>query len=1064
MGHGLTKLERLTELKRRYIQRAWTDQELAELLGTRRETIYRDRKELETEYPFLEVERGRWRIDRTKLISEIKVGLHEALMLYLAARKASRQTHYRNPHTANAVEKLAAVLYPPMAEKLLKAADAVLQQAEAPQRIKVLETLAQGWVTQHKVRIRYHPFGYDGFSNHVIHPYLFEPSIWSDSIYVIAYSEVRERIISFKVERVDSAFLSGETFEMPADFDEQELLKHAWGIWHGEKPPQTVRLRFNKQAAQRLRESKWHPRQSVTDTGDGGCIWEAPIADWREMLPWVRGWGADVEVLGPKGLRRRLEREVKKMAQVYGGGDTKDPKYMAHTRNEDGKRHDLVEHLQSVAHQAEQFAIPLHARELAYYLGLWHDLGKFHPDFQQYLLDAEAGKKRRGPDHKAAGVRLALEHRLDPLMLVLQGHHGGLQDFSNLHRWYEQRKSKTNEALSLAKAELDFAPLESLTFPDFVRRDAPRSAEFFLRMVFSALVDADFLDTESHFNPEKTAQRGSEVDMSVLWERFLKNQQVLLANPKSGDTKVNRIRREIYDACLEAAAQSPGFFWLTVPTGGGKTRSGMAFALRHAQEHNLRRIVVVVPYITITQQTAQTYRDIFEQPDEDTLVVLEHHSSVIEPEDEEERYNPKIIRQRLASENWDAPIIVTTTVQFFESIFANSTSRCRKLHRLAQSVIILDEAQSLPVHLLDPMLDALRELCTHYGSTVVLSTATQPDFEVYRPFRELPTREIVPQPERYFQDLKRVEYTWRVDTPLSWETVANLMRAETQALAICNTKRDALNLFAALDDANALHLSTLLCGKHRTKVIEEIKERLRAGAPCRVVATQVVEAGVDVDFPLVLRAIGPLDSLMQAAGRANREGTLKHNGKPVPGRVIIFKPADGGLPPGTYERAAQTTLAMLRAGRLDMHDPNVTRQYFRKLYQTEDDEAIRGKRIQEERSRFDYIAVAKDFKMITDDTVNVVITTYGSESEQKEVQAILERLHAGAPLTRKTARKLQPYVVTVPRYKLNKYFEQGFLFPNDPEGLAPDLWEWIGKYDPICGLSEVGLSVEEYIR
>jgi len=314
---GKTKAERLEALKRLYIQRAYSDIEMAERLGVDRTLIYRDRIELTGQYPVEKDDEGRYHIPRTKLISEIKVNLHEALTLYLAGRKTSRQTRFHHPHAANAVEKLAATLRQPMTEKLLKAADTVLKQEKDPERIKIIEILAQAWVEQRKVRIEYQPLGMDGLTRHTISIYLIEPSIWSDSIYAIALSDFNDKIVPFKTERIKTAVLSSETFEIPADFDEQVLLKHAWGIWYGDKEPVTVKLRFNKGAAQRINESKWHPLENIEPTEDGGCIWSADVAEWREMFPWVRGWGADCEVLEPDGLKNNLKLEVQKLAQLY---------------------------------------------------------------------------------------------------------------------------------------------------------------------------------------------------------------------------------------------------------------------------------------------------------------------------------------------------------------------------------------------------------------------------------------------------------------------------------------------------------------------------------------------------------------------------------------------------------------------------------------------------------------------------------------------------------------------------------------------------------------------------
>jgi len=722
----------------------------------------------------------------------------------------------------------------------------------------------------------------------------------------------------------------------------------------------------------------------------------------------------------------------------------------AHTRNDLGHRHDLVEHLNAVAELASQFAAPFDAADLARYLGLWHDIGKSHPGFQAYLLRAEAGDPGRGPDHKAAGVHMALNQDLGPVALALQGHHGGLKNKHDLRTWYTTHLDAAIQALQLARDALpDILPDTDLDLPPYaIPNPNPCQLDFFLRLLFSALVDADFLDTERHFDPDAAAQRAHDISLDQLWVRFECDQRRFDDVP---DTPVNRTRREIYRACLHAATLPPGLFRLTVPTGGGKTRSAMAFALRHALEHGQRRVVVAVPFITITQQTAGVYRRIFNARDDPAPAVLEHHSGTPESVDESIPYTPCATWARLAAENWDAPIIVTTTVQLFESLFANRTSRCRKLHRLAKSVIILDEAQSLPAHLLDPILDALRELCTNYGATVVLSTATQPAFHGIPAFQDLHAREVVPTPERHFDALKRVDYHWRVDQPIPWAEVARLMRQETQTLAVVNTKKDALALLDALGDPQAIHLSTLLCGAHRTRAISDVTRRLAAGQPCRLVATQVVEAGVDLDFPLVLRALGPLDSIIQAAGRANREGRLDK------GHVIVFDPADGGLPLGAYHRATQTTRTMLTKGSLDMHDPQAIRDYFMRLYPLEDTDR---NQIQKKRRELDYPEVARRFRMIDDETVNVLITDYGTPHERDQVRSILAALRAGAPPTRRLLRRIQPYTVSLWRRQALDYQQRGFLSSDE---IAPGLWDWLGTYDPVRGLVAGDVSADQLV-
>ena len=404
-------------------------------------------------------------------------------------------------------------------------------------------------------------------------------------------------------------------------------------------------------------------------------------------------------------------------------------------------------------------------------------------------------------------------------------------------------------------------------------------------------------------------------------------------------------------------------------------------------------------------------------------------------------------RARLAAENWDAPIIVTTTVQLFESLFSNATSRIRKAHRLAGSVIILDEAQTLPVRLLDSITDAIRQLTTWGRTTVVLATATQPAFEALKPFADLNPVEIVPHPERWFNALRRVEYEWCDGQPLSWEDAAQLLRDERQGLAVVNLKKDALKLLDALDDPAALHLSTNLCGAHRRRVIGEVRERLSRGDPCRLVSTQVVEAGVDLDFPFVMRAMGPLDAIIQAAGRCNREGKL------VRGRVLVFLPDGAGTPPGAYRAAAGVARAVLGGG-VDLDDPAVAREYFRRLYDTLETDA---RKIQKRRQAFDFPDVARRFRMIDDDTESVVIETYGTDAERERVRSDISRLRSGEG-NRYLLRRLQPYTVSLYARKANELRNRGLIEP-----LMDGVGVWHGGYDNVRGLLETGVDPDDLV-
>lgn len=701
--------------------------------------------------------------------------------------------------------------------------------------------------------------------------------------------------------------------------------------------------------------------------------------------------------------------------------------------------HPLTDHLIAVAEQARSFADAFKAGDLAYWLGLWHDLGKCHPRFQAYLqaCHANPGQPQQKIDHKAAGSSIAMR-LLGPLALIIQGHHGGLRSPTDFKIWFNAKAQDpaVAQAIQIARNMLaDIEPSAPLTLP--ATTDDPVTAELFIRMLFSALVDADFLDTERHRNPTRATQRRAPVSLRVLWQRFEEAQQQISGQRED---RVGQARHAMYKSCLAAADQPPGLFRLAMPTGGGKTRSAMAFALRHALRHDMQRIIVAVPFISITEQTAAIYRSIFGTDNPDHPIVLEHHSGAVADHVDDEEYDPTQAWQRLAAENWDAPVIVTTTVQLFESLFANQPSRCRKLHRLVRSVIILDEAQALPPRLLKPILDSIQQLCRHYGTTVVISTATQPAFESIPAFASLQATDIVPDAARWFDALKRVSYEWRTEQPLSWQEVAEIVRQESQALVVVNTKRDAMALLDALeslDVPDVLHLSTLLCGAHRREVIDRVRERLNAGQPCRLIATQVIEAGVDLDFPLVLRTMGPLDSIIQAAGRCNREGRMEH------GRLIVFQPADAGLPRGAYRAATDLTRAFVARGALDPDNPSDSRRYFQELFATLD---LDRDGIQQARAKLQYSDVAQRFRMIDKDSEDVIVA-YGDDQAQHNVRQIIAQIERQRSGTRALLRQLQPYLVSIRTHTAQRYARERFITP-----LLPGLGVWTGKYDSIRGL------------
>ncbi len=1023
---GRTKAERLEEMKRLYIQRAYTDIDLAKKLGVSRETIFRDRKDLTLDYPVEPDEEGRWHIPRSKLISEIKLNLHEALTLYLAGRKASRQTRFHQPHTVNAVEKLAATLRQPMTERLLKSAEQVMGQEKNPEKIKIIETITQAWVEQRKARIEYQALGSDGLTRHTINPYIIEPSIWSDSVYVIAQSDFNDQIFAFKMDRILSATISGETFEIPESFNDEELLKHAWGIWYGDKDPITVKLRFSPAAARRVKESIWHPLEKVEDTEDGGCLWSADVAEWREMLPWVRGWGADCEVLEPKALREALVREAQELAELYKVmGMTM--KYYAHSRKGEDKSkwQTLKEHLTNTADLAEKFGADAGVSELARLAALLHDLGKYSKEFQARL----DGSPRK-VDHATAGAKeiRALFNKdqnqkflADMLAYCIAGHHTGLPDYGSqtdvdgdgtLLARVEKKILKDYSAYKseIALADLNL-PARLKIKPD---KDRPEfSFAFLVRMLFSALVDADFQETET-FMQQGEKPRGGHASIEELCETFNTAMQ-RFDNPQGN---INKKRTETLKVCKDKADLNQGFFTLTIPTGGGKTLASMAFALNHAVKHGLKRVIYVIPFTSIIEQNAAVFKEHLGE-----INVLEHHSNFDwrkgnkpDTESADDETKDALDKLKLASENWDIPIVVTTNVQFFESLFANKSSRCRKLHNMAKSVIIFDEAQMLPREYLDPCMLAVKELVTNYGASAVFCTATQPALNQRLP--KVTFTELAPDPQALFDFYKRVQVTNIGRTPDA--DLIGKIKEYPQALCIVNTRRHAKGLFDEIqDEEGSYHLSTLMCPTHRKEVLEDVRARLKAEQPCRVISTQVMEAGIDVDFPVGFRALAGLDSIIQAAGRVNRE--MKRGISDI----FVFDPETPFIKKKLLfiEQGARVAESVLRDYASQPDSTQAIAHYFNFLYTLQPKTAFDERKILDcfdNDLEFEFKKAAENFRMIDDNTVGVIIP-YNEEAKK-----LLEQARQ-TPFPYKYARALQMYTVNIYEYEFEKIQSKGVI-------------------------------------
>jgi len=543
--------------------------------------------------------------------------------------------------------------------------------------------------------------------------------------------------------------------------------------------------------------------------------------------------------------------------------------YYAHSTEKIDKSdwQQLKDHLTNVATLSHDFANDFNAGDLAYTSGLLHDLGKYSPEFQRRL----EGEKIH-VDHSTAGTieatRLFKDGQTAAGLLfayIVAGHHGGLLNYGSAEGGLCERLRKEKlPDYSAYQKEISFnthnvGPLKLRPLPN----KTGFCVSFFTRMLYSCLVDADSLDTENFTSREKSSLRRQFESFEILIEKFEAHMQKINADAK--DSIINRERKNIFEQCVLAGSLPPGIFSLTVPTGGGKTLSSMAFALEHLKKHNLKRIFYVIPYTSIIEQNADVFRDIFGWQN-----VLEHHSNFDPATVDTGDLDTGKESLRLATENWEMPIVVTTNVQFFDSLFSNKRSRCRKLHSLAKSVIILDEAQMLPTGYLLPCLAALSELVRNYGATVVICTATQPKLgdlldEKVRP------REIMKAPDQLYETFKRVRVTNlgpRSDADLSTQ-----LKECRQVLCIVNTRNHAKKLYDAIKDSkNCYHLSARMCPVHRRKKIAEIKARLREGKDCRVISTQLIEAGVDIDFPVVYRTMTGIDSVAQAAGRCNREG------------------------------------------------------------------------------------------------------------------------------------------------------------------------------------------------
>jgi len=671
----------------------------------------------------------------------------------------------------------------------------------------------------------------------------------------------------------------------------------------------------------------------------------------------------------------------------------------------------LEQHLKETAEEAKEFASAFGAGDWGYLAGLWHDLGKYSDAFQNRLLtiqdvDGHIETKPSRPDHSTAGAQYAAKTMGQAgkiLAYAIAGHHTGLPDGKSNDQSCLTKRLKKDIPDYTASPDclLKQSAAQNLPFTLDHKRFSFQLS-FFIRMIYSCLVDADFLNTEFFIDDQKSLWRKGYPSLEVIGNILPAALDEL--NTNASQTPINIQRAAILRNCMDAAEWEPGLFSLTVPTGGGKTLSSLAFAVKHALKYNLSRIIYVIPYTSIIEQNAAVFRQIL--GDES---VLEHHSN-FDPDEEDHR-------SRLASENWDAPLIVTTNVQFFESLFNCRSSKCRRIHNIAKSVVILDEAQMLPVPLLKPSLEALRELSINYGTTIVLCTATQPALSSTESFKNGldGVREIMPDPQALYQEFRRVK---TISLPkISDDEVAERIRAFNQVLCIVNTRKHARLIYEKIQtEKGAFHLSALMCPAHRTEVFKNIRDALNNGAYCRVVSTSLVEAGVDIDFPVVMRAAAGIDSIAQAAGRCNREGKLLKNGE-----LYIFTPEEA-LPPGHFRQTAETAEMVMRQN----DDPlslSAVEAYFRNFFWIQGDKLDAHEiltNIAEGNKYGDYPFryIAEKYKII-ENVMDAVIIPWNDTARL----IIQELRYSDFPAS--AARKAQRFTVQVPRRVLAQLLSVG---------------------------------------
>jgi len=674
--------------------------------------------------------------------------------------------------------------------------------------------------------------------------------------------------------------------------------------------------------------------------------------------------------------------------------------FIAHRNADDGMEQSMADHLTQTACLAAQFAKWFGAQEPAYRMGLLHDIGKYSEKFQRRIRGANVRV-----NHSTAGALVCRANNDIPAAFCIAGHHGGLPNggspkfdtAADSSFWGKMKCTPGSEIedFSAYLSDIIIPPAET---PRHFITD-PLSGFFYIHMLYSCLIDADRLDTEAFFTGAPHERIGEPLDA------LLGKLNAHIAPWQTPQNALNEKRSQILRAMLDGGGRKPGLFSLTVPTGGGKTISSMAFALRHAVANSMRRVIYVIPYSSIIEQTERVFEKIF-----GTENVLAHYANVDFRDDEDDK-------RRLAAENWDAPIVLTTAVQFFESLYASNASRCRKLHNITNSTIIFDEAQTLPVPYLKPCIGAIAQLVTHYGCSAVLCTATQP---ALRPLLaqflpDTPVHELCPHAGDMYAFFRRVRY--ENAGKLADDVLAAQLSAQPQALCIVNSKKQARALFTMLPPGGSFHLTTNMTPLHRRKTLDEIRDRLRTGKPCRVIATSLIEAGVDVDFPVVWRALAGLDSIVQAGGRCNRE-----NKRALDNSIVYLFETEAAAPQILHQNIAATRYMLKNY--TDIASPEAIEAYFQFLFYTlKDESALDKKQIlaQINGGTFPFADISAAFRLIENDERTVYVPWENGE-------ALIADLRQNGP-NRALLRKLGPYAVGVHREYYDTLLRTGAIEP-----------------------------------